>query len=156
MHILFRQIVVVVLIVGGVALAVFGPRWLMSLSASEERALPFCDLLAEPCTWSDQWGEWRLLAERELADSQGDHLHLVLEGPKGIGRVLVVLEGESMYLGRYPVPLQAAADGQWSASFTAPFCAVDPTMRWKLNLMVEGQPQALPLLPVFTAAGRAF
>lgn len=154
MSVLLRPILVVVLIVGGVALAVFGPRWLMSLSSGGEPSQSFCDLLAAPCSWSDQQGEWQLTVERAGADSQGDHLHLRLESPTGVGRALVVLEGESMYLGRYPVPLQGTGEGQWSASFTAPFCAVDPTMRWKLSLLVDGQPLTLPFLPVFTAAGQ--
>ncbi|MCH8498661.1 MAG: hypothetical protein LAT63_09295 [Marinobacter sp.] len=127
----------------------------MFLSGGGASLLSHCDLLAESCSWSDDQGEWTLVAKRELADSQGDHLHLTLKGPERAGRVLVVLEGESMYLGRYPVPLQPTADGQWSASFTAPFCAVDPTMRWKIGLMIDGQSRILPFLPVFTAAGKA-
>lgn len=121
--------------------------------APTEAAAPRCDLLGEPpCRWRTESGDWSARLEPVAETSQGTEYRLEVRTPESPQRFLAVLRGESMYMGEYPVPL-ARADGEgYSARFTAPFCTVDATMTWRLDLQ-EGQApiEGLPVTLVFEA-----
>ena len=57
-----------------------------------------------------------------------------------------------MYMGEYPVPLGNRDGNKYSARFTAPFCTVDATMTWRIDLQQGQQPiEGIPVKLVFQA-----
>lgn len=159
---LFRSLAVVVLIVGLVAVAVLGPRWLMSVGQEDAMNNPGkasgndCQLLAGSCDWSHDGQRWQVTLSRLQTDGEGDQLELRVATSADPRRLVAVLRGESMYLGEYPVPLRLVSPGQgeneaqpeWVARFTAPYCTVEPDMTWRIDLqqgqeMLQGMPGKL-------------
>lgn len=163
----FRSLAVVVLIVGLVAVAVLGPRWLMSVGQEEAMNDPGkvsgddCQLLASSCDWSHDDQHWQVTLSRLQTDGDGDQLELRVATNADPQRLVAVLRGESMYLGEYPVPLRLVSSGQgenearpeWVARFTAPYCTVEPDMIWRIDLQ-QGQEalQGMPGKLLFEAA----
>lgn len=111
------------------------------IGGGERSTKSTCDLLGdEPCTWTTREGEWRASLEAGEAGDQGVEYHLALAAPIQPERFLAVLRGESMYMGEYPVPLVEQSEGQYKATFTAPFCATGTEMIWGVNLRSGDQP----------------
>lgn len=156
---LFRSPAVVILIVGLVAIAVLGPRWLMSVGQQEALGNPGeasgndCQPLAGSCDWSHDGERWQVTLSRLQTDGEGDQLELRVATNAEPHRLVAVLRGESMYLGEYPIPLRLVSSGQggnavrpeWVARFTAPYCTVEPDMTWRIDLQ-QGQ-EALQGMP---------
>lgn len=172
---MLRGLAVVVLIVGLVAAMVFGPRYLRSgyqgaeddsvdtiATADAER----CDLDVKTCRWDDEDSEWALSLQR-TGPEPSDPFRLELLAPSETGneRMIAVLEGQSMYMGQYPVALQrdraedggiaddgdSADDGRirFHAKFQAPLCTIDPDMIWKITLKQGADTLDTPLIPTF-------
>lgn len=149
---MIRGILVAVLLVGLVAAAVLGPRWLMRQSpdaGAADDAQP-CDLAeaGHPgCQWQHDGEQWQVRVT-ELPSQQGLHrFQLDLQTTATPDRLHAILRGESMYLGEYPVVLKAGErPDHWQATFTAPLCTVQNVMVWRLDLQQRGQ-QALEGVP---------
>ncbi|WP_228340040.1 hypothetical protein [Marinobacter sp. F3R08] len=140
---MLRAIVVTGLIAVLVTAGVFGSRMLHDndgdRKSGNENAVVPCDLLEEgPCVWSTGSGDWKVTLSNLGEGVQGTEYRLTIETPERPERFLAVLRGESMYMGEYPVPLGKVSGNQYSARFTAPFCTVDATMTWRIDLQ-EGQ-----------------
>jgi len=152
-----RGIAVAGLIGGLIAAVIFGPGMLDEAgnAAKTNRAgqsLAECDLLAGPCRWSTPAGDWQVALEALGEGEQGTEYRLTVTTPEQPERFLAVLRGESMYMGEYPVPLASDAGNRYSARFTAPFCTVDATMTWRVDLQQGQAPiDGIPLKLVFEA-----
>ncbi|WP_288365666.1 hypothetical protein [uncultured Marinobacter sp.] len=155
---MLRAIAVTGLIVGLVALALFG--WSMLGDAGKGRdtkgVTARCDLLAEgPCSWSNPSGDWQASLSKLSKGAQGTEYQFTITTPERPERFLAVLRGESMYMGEYPVPLGNQTGNEYSARFTAPFCTVDATMIWRIDLQQGQQPIGnIPVKLVFQAEPR--
>lgn len=154
---LYRAIAVVALIVGLLALAVLGPRWLMSGKPGDPSSAVTaeCRVVPGPCEWQSDGARWSVSLARVGTASEGDRLRLEVVTDARPQRLLAVLRGESMYLGEYPVALQSGTEeGSWTATFVAPFCTIEPDMTWRLDL--QDGTEALtgaPFKLVFAASG---
>ncbi|GGC71526.1 hypothetical protein GCM10011362_20040 [Marinobacter halophilus] len=145
-----RAIVVVSLVIGAIALVVFGPRFLDTTADVAER--PPCDLLKAPCEWTTKDGDWRITLVSTEPGTQGMEYRLSVTVPKAPDRFLAVLRGQSMYMGEYPVPLVREQPLEYQARFTAPFCTTGADMIWRIDLQ-DGQEklQNVPWALVFQA-----
>lgn len=154
---MFKGLAVAVLIVTLLALAVLGPRWLMSGSEEESsNSLPICDVLEQTCQWEGEAGRWQVSLARKIP-GEGNELHeLRVQSPTDHLRMVAVLTGYSMYLGEYPVAMHKGnGDRVWQASFTPPYCSVDPTMTWRIELIAQRDLAIeTPFHLVFTASGK--
>ncbi|PPI83344.1 hypothetical protein KEHDKFFH_15100 [Marinobacter maroccanus] len=158
---MLRAIAVAGLILGLIAVAVFGPRMLGDDEEDPETgtvnesaaANTRCDLLQDsPCRWSDSSGDWEVSLSKLGEGTQGMEYRLTVVTPEHPERFLAVLRGESMYMGEYPVPLGNQAGNEYAARFTAPFCAVDATMTWRIDLQQGQKPiEGIPVKLVFQA-----
>lgn len=156
---LLRAATVIVLIIGFVAVAVFGPGWLMSSNSDALVETPVCDLNAGPCQWKMNGKPWVAELEQGKVGEQGQEYLLRIHTSYNPDRFLAVLKGESMYLGEYPVPLKRAESDAgihiWQATFVAPFCTTDPEMLWRIDFQQSNSDlDPLPLKLVFEAEGR--
>ncbi|MCD1647216.1 hypothetical protein [Marinobacter adhaerens] len=159
--VMLRAIAVAGLILGLIAVAVFGPGMLgndgknqeTGISDESAAAKARCDLLqAGPCRWSDSLGDWEVSLSEVGEGAQGTEYRLTVVTPERPERFLAVLRGESMYMGEYPVPLGNQAGNKYAARFTAPFCTVDATMTWRVDLQQGQQPiEGIPVKLVFQA-----
>jgi hypothetical protein len=158
--VMLRAIALTGLILGLIAVAVFGPGMLGDAGDDQHRgsgnASARCDLLQEgPCTWSNSSGDWEVSLGKLGEGSQGTEYRLTVATPERPERFLAVLRGESMYMGEYPVPLGNREGSEYSARFTAPFCTVDATMTWRIDLQQGQKPiEDIPLKLVFQAEPR--
>jgi len=158
---MLRAIAVTGLILGLIAAVVFGPRMLEDAGEGQESesggaritSSAQCDLLEEgPCRWSDGSGDWQVSLSEVGEGTQGTEYQLTVATPERPQRFLAVLRGESMYMGEYPVPLGYQAGDEYSARFTAPFCTVDATMTWRIDLQQGQAPlENIPVKLVFEA-----
>ncbi|MGM0952309.1 MAG: hypothetical protein ACQEW7_04945 [Pseudomonadota bacterium] len=132
---MLRAYLAIGLLIGVIAITVFNSGddtpW---FGGGESSGRSSCDLLTGPCTWSTREGQWSAALEAGDAGEQGVEYHFELTAPVEPERFLAVLRGESMYMGEYPVPLTEEEDGQYSATFTAPFCATGTEMIWRVEL----------------------
>jgi hypothetical protein len=158
--VMLRAIALAGLILGLIAVAAFGPGMLgdddknQDTGLSDERAAKArCDLLqAGPCRWSDSSGDWEVSLSEVGEGTQGTEYRLTVVTPEHPERFLAVLRGESMYMGEYPVPLGNQAGNEYAARFTAPFCTVDATMTWRIDLQQGQKPfEGIPVKLVFQA-----
>ncbi len=155
--VMLRAIAVAGLILGLIAVAVFGPGMLEDADKSREgkSAAPTeqCELLQEgPCRWSDNSGDWEVSLSEAGEGAQGTEYRLTVVTPQRPERFLAVLRGESMYMGEYPVPLGNRTGNEYSARFTAPLCTVDATMTWRIDLQQGQAPiEGIPVKLVFQA-----
>ncbi|OEY67601.1 hypothetical protein [Marinobacter sp. X15-166B] len=141
---------------GLLALAVLGPRWLMSSSGSGgPGTLEHCDLLTTGCEWQSGH-HWSVDMKPSGQNSGGETYQLTVTTSANPQRLIGVLRGESMYLGEYPVVLKKTAKADtWVANFTAPYCTEDPGMIWRIDLQDGAQPlHSGPFKLTFQAAGR--
>lgn len=156
--VMIRAIAITGLILGLVALAVFGQRMFGGADeglASKQSAAPTaqCDLLqGGPCLWSTEAGDWEVSLNRLGEGAQGKEYRLTVTTPEQPERFLAVLRGESMYMGEYPVPLGNREGKEYSARFSAPFCTQQATMTWRIDLQQGQTPIAnIPLKLIFQA-----
>lgn len=149
---MLRAVTVVGLILTLLVVAVFGPQLLRTDAGDGAATASECNLMAGPCSWSDDAGEWQVELEVVAVDDQGTEYQLTVASPEQPERFLAVLRGESMYMGEYPVPLRRKSDGQYLARFTAPICSTGTDMRWRIDLQ-EGQDpvSGVPVKMVFPA-----
>ncbi|MBC7182258.1 MAG: hypothetical protein H5U30_01635 [Marinobacter sp.] len=152
-----RAIAIAGLIGGLIAAVIFGPGMLDDTGNAAKnngagQSLAECDLIAGPCQWTTQAGDWQVVLEPLGEGEQGTEYRLAVTTPERPERFLAVLRGESMYMGEYPVPLGNRTGNRYSARFTAPFCTVDATMTWRVDLQ-QGQAliDDIPLKLVFEA-----
>lgn len=145
---MLRAIVVLGFILVLISAVVFGGRWLQptdkTLPAVDQ---PVCDLLAAPCEWQTDAGQWRVALQRLGDAGQGEEYQLTVLTPAAPKRFLAVLRGESMYMGEYPVPMRHDGGDSYSAHFTAPFCTTDGEMIWRIDLQ-EGQELLSDVVPI--------
>lgn len=144
------------LVLGLLALAILGPRWLMSSSSNDEAAfVEHCDLLTTTCEWQAEHS-WSVALKHSGLAQTGENYQLTVTTTAKPKRLISVLRGESMYLGEYPVALkQTSEPDTWTANFTAPFCTEDPTMIWRLDLQDGLQPlESAPFKLTFQASGK--
>ncbi len=96
------------------------------------------------------------MASVSLASLGNDELQLEAQLPDASGQVMVVLTGESMYMGEYPLRLRPGeAPGHYQVTFTPPFCTTGPEMEWQVNFQTEGKPLKMPLRIIFRASEAA-
>lgn len=149
-----RTIVVAGFILGLISLAMFGSRWLQTGDDQpSDVAQTACDLLQGPCEWETKSGPWRASLAVKDDQKNTEQYQLNVKAPMSPRRFLVVLRGESMYMGEYPIPLQQRVEGTYSAFFNAPLCTTGSEMVWRVDLQEGQQPLAepAPLKLVFQA-----
>jgi hypothetical protein len=155
--VMVRGIAVAGLIGGLIAAVIFGSGMLDDAGNAAKNngagpSLAECDLLAGPCRWTTPAGDWQVALEALGEGEQGTEYRLTVTTPEQPERFLAVLRGESMYMGEYPVPLASDAGNRYLARFTAPFCTVDASMTWRVDLQQGQAPiDAIPLKLVFEA-----
>jgi len=139
---MIRAIAVTGLIIGLVALLVFGPRFLSSPERGEVSGAdqPRCDLLERDCQWEGEEGSWLVELKPLGQGEQGTEFQLTVSTPEAPDRFLAVLRGESMYMGEYPISLKHQEGDIWPARFTAPFCTTGSEMEWRIDLQSAEEP----------------
>lgn len=142
---MLRAIAVVVSVVGVILLAILVTRWLPVSDSQSVTDQPTCDLLAGPCEWKMAGGLWQAQLKVVEEEGQETRYRFILEAPEAPERLLAVLQGESMYMGEYPVPLKRSEDGQYSAQFTAPLCTTGSDMVWRVDLQKGQKPLSEPV-----------
>lgn len=131
-------------------------------ACSPTKPLPkaVCDLTASPCVLSikdqslqaakpDEPWLLRLTHEPVAGDSHEVRLQLTVNGR--LDRVNAIMQGESMYMGEYPIlfrllSTQTEAQTQpqpqpqpqvWQAVFRMPVCTTSHAMLWRIRLAVS-------------------
>lgn len=148
---MFRGLVVLLLIAGLVGGAVFAPRWLESRSGAGAAGTTgeTCRPLTEDCQWQIPAGTVTL----SMTPGEGDQLllELVLPADMEIAKPVMVLTGESMYMGEYPLALSAGDEpGHYHVRFVPPFCSTGDDMVWRIKPVEDGGPLAPPLRILFS------
>ena len=123
------------LIIVLIAVAVLALRWLDgSISEKTGQQTSTCNLQQSGCDWQQQGQSWRVsLSDITTNNDTENNYRLDIVAPGAPQPLLVVLRGESMYMGEYPVPL--VRDGNdYYAEFSAPFCTTGDAMIWRVDL----------------------
>ncbi|MFC4259060.1 hypothetical protein ACFOZ5_08475 [Marinobacter lacisalsi] len=147
-----RGLVVIVVMVGLAATAVFGYRWLSQQDSADENAEPasVCYPLRQTCRWQMPEGE----AAVAMAPLEGDELQLDITLPGEPDRAMVILTGESMYMGEYPFRMENTGEaGRFRARFVPPFCSTGDDMIWRVNLRVGTETVSTPFRLLFRHTG---
>lgn len=142
------------LIIGLIAVAVLVLTWLDNLSSEKTgQQASACNLQQSDCDWQQQGQNWRVsLSDITTNQDTENNYRLDIVAPGAPQPLLVVLRGESMYMGEYPVPL--VRDGNdYYAEFSAPFCTTGDAMIWRVDLQKGMTPLAgqAPFRLVFQA-----
>jgi hypothetical protein len=143
------RMVLAVLFVAALAVSAWWlPQWLGTPEpATDSTGQSVCKPLLETCQWQTSGGA----AELALTPLSGDELQLDLTLPDAASKPLIVLTGESMYMGEYPLALTATDQpGQYRVRFVPPFCTTGDEMVWRINLQVAGEPLDLPFRVLFS------
>lgn len=142
-----RGLVVVVVLAGLAAVAVPGYRWLTTEQGSTGEAVADdCYPLQETCRWQTAGGE----AAVSMIPLEGDELQMNVTLPGEPDRVMIILSGETMYMGEYPFRLEDLGEGgQFRASFVPPFCSTGD-MTWRVDLRVGTESMSLPFRLLFS------
>ncbi|MGM0569108.1 hypothetical protein [Marinobacter sp.] len=124
------------------------PQWLDAPSAdSGADPVTTCRPLTESCRWTSDNGP----AEVTLVPLSGDELQLDLILPGLNAKPLIVLTGESMYMGEYPLALSATDQpGHYRVSFVPPFCTTGDEMVWRVSVRIGGEAAELPFRILFS------
>ena len=124
------------------------PQWLVAPeSATDNASQATCHPLVETCQWQTRGGAAKLT----LIPLSGDELQLDLTIPGLAAKPLIVLTGESMYMGEYPMALSATGlPGEYRVRFVPPFCTTGDEMIWRINVQVAGEPFELPFRALFS------
>ncbi len=144
------------LVIGLLALAILGPKWLMSSSGDDETgSAERCDLLTSVCEWQAEHN-WSVALKPSGQAQTGESYQLTVTTTAKPKRLISVLRGESMYLGEYPIALKkTSAPNTWEANFTSPYCTEDPSMTWRIDLQDGAQPlDSAPFKLIFQASGK--
>jgi hypothetical protein len=131
------------LIVGLIAVAVLALSWFdRSNGGKTGQQTSICNLLQSDCDWQQQGQNWRVsLSDITTNNDTENNYRLDIVAPGAPQPLLVVLRGESMYMGEYPVPL--VRDGNdYHAEFSAPFCTTGDAMIWRVDLQKGMTPLA--------------
>lgn len=130
------------------------PRWFDSPNDKKTpQHVGTCNLQQGDCDWQQQGQNWRLSLSDITTDRDTEtNYRLDIIAPGAPHRLLVVLRGESMYMGEYPVPLVRDGNGYY-AEFAAPFCTTGDAMIWRIDLQKGMEPlaQQPPFKIVFQA-----
>jgi hypothetical protein len=130
------------LIIVLIAVAVLALSWLKSLNSEKtEQQTRTCNLQKTDCDWPQQGQNWRVSLSDITTDSTGNNYRLDIVAPGAPQPLLVVLRGESMYMGEYPVPLVRNGNDYY-AEFSAPFCTTGNVMNWRIDLQEGMTPLA--------------
>ena len=131
------------LIIVLIAVAVLALRWLDSSNSEKTgQQVSICDLQKTDCDWPQQGQNWQVsLSEITTNNSTENNYRLDIIAPGAPRPLLVVLRGESMYMGEYPVPLVRSGE-HYYAEFAAPFCTTDTAMNWRIDLQKGMTPLA--------------
>lgn len=123
------------LIVGVIAVAVLALRWLDGSNREKTgQQTSTCNLQQSDCDWQQQGQNWRVsLSEITTNNDTENNYRLDIVAPGAPQPLLVVLRGESMYMGEYPVPLVREGNDYY-AEFSAPFCTTGDAMIWRVDL----------------------
>lgn len=144
--IMARGLVVIVVLVGLAIAGATGTRWIDTESDSGEPTT-VCTPMAEDCRWSVPGGE----ASVTMASVDGYELSLNVTLPGYAGPVMVVLTGDSMYMGEYPLRMEPAeTSGRFRVQFVPPFCSTGDNMVWQVNLRAGTDPIDLPFRLLFS------
>jgi hypothetical protein len=134
---------------GMVAAAVLGPRWLATeQDGPDGSAEPgaVCHPLQEVCRWQTPAGE----ATVSMTALEGDELRMNVTLPDDPGQVIAILTGESMYMGEYPLRMEATGEtGHFRVRFVPPFCSTGGDMVWRVNLKEGADTMAMPFRLLF-------
>jgi hypothetical protein len=131
------------LIVGLIAVAVLALRWFDNLNSEKTaQQTRICNLQQSDCDWQQQGQNWRVsLSDITTNNDTENNYRVDIVAPGAPQPLLVVLRGESMYMGEYPVPL--VRDGnEYYAEFSAPFCTTGDAMMWRVDLQKGMTPLA--------------
>lgn len=131
---MLRAYLAIGLVIAVIGITIFNSGDKPWIGGGEASANARCDVLEETCTWSTREGQWSAQLSAGESTEQGVEYHFQLTSPVEPERYLAVLRGQSMYMGEYPVPLKSDAEGEYSATFTAPFCATGTDMIWRIDL----------------------
>lgn len=150
-----RIVIMGVVIIALVAVIVVAPRYLQEANdAPDTGGLPACRPLVETCEALLPEGAARVTLELTGEGASGPELSLHLHYQGLAGAVMVILKGDTMYMGEYPLPLRRGeAPGVYEASFTPPFCTTDPDMTWRAEIMAGGRAVILPFRVLFDGHG---
>lgn len=154
-----RILIMVGVIIALIAVIVVAPRYLQEAdNAPDIGSLPGCRPLAEACEAELPGGAASVDMEWIGEGASGPELRLRLryEGdPEGhAGSVMVILKGDAMYMGEYPLPLRRGDQpGVFETTFTPPFCTTDPDMTWRAEVMAGGRSMGLPFRVLFDGHG---
>jgi hypothetical protein len=131
------------LIIVLIAVAVLALRWLESSNSEKtEQQISTCNLQKTDCDWPQQGQNWRVsLSDITTNNSTENNYRLDIVAPGAPQPLLVVLRGESMYMGEYPVPLVRTGK-HYYAEFSAPFCTTGNAMNWRIDLQKGMAPLA--------------
>ena len=123
------------LIIVLIAVAVLALRWLDgSISEKTGQQTSTCNLQQSECDWQQQGQSWRVsLSDITTDNDTENNYRLDIVAPGAPQPLLVVLRGESMYMGEYPVPLVRNGNNYY-AEFSAPFCTTGDAMIWRVDL----------------------
>lgn len=133
----------IALIIGLIAVAVLALRWFDNLNNEKTaQKILICNLQQGGCDWQQQGQNWRVsLSDITTNNDTENNYRLDIVAPGAPQPLLVVLRGESMYMGEYPVPL--VRDGNdYYAEFSAPFCTTGGAMIWRVDLQKGMAPLA--------------
>ena len=108
-----------------------------------------CDLRLDTCQWVEprSTNEWEIQIAPASERFQRLLATVLIPGSSSGGRVVMVWEGYSMELGRYPIPLSHGSieqDSPLKIEFRIPFCSTDEDMRWQLSMEVNGKKIPMP------------
>jgi len=137
---MLRAYLAIGLVIGVIAITIFNSGDKPWIGGGEAAASARCDVLEETCTWPTREGEWSARLQAGESTEQGVEYRFQLTSPVQPERFLAVLRGQSMYMGEYPVPLKEGEPGEYSATFTAPFCSTGTNMVWRIDLQSGEQP----------------
>src|SRR5690554_8206766 len=115
---MIRAIVTGGLLIAAVAILAFAPDYLNE--ASNEEKKPPCDLLAGPCSWRTDQGQWQGKLTSGPEGDPGVGYQLQGTVPGAPDRRLAVFRGGNMYMRDYPLPLLREASLEYRPSCTSP------------------------------------
>lgn len=147
---MIRAVLAVVLFIAIAVAAWWLPTWLDSPNPSDITAPDAsCRPLSESCQWSTLGGPAEIL----ISPLTGGEFQLDLQYPEGEGKPFIILTGETMFMGEYPMALQALdKPGHYRVRFVPPFCTTGDQMVWRVSLRAEGDPVTLPFRLLFSPA----
>ncbi|MFW5823658.1 MAG: hypothetical protein ACOCVV_01680 [Marinobacter sp.] len=144
-----RGVVVLLLILLLAATMVLGLRWAANRPADEPESSSgeTCRPLTEDCSWRTDSGT----ATLTMTPGEGDEMLLELTLPGAAEKPVILLTGESMYMGEYPLLLSGTGEsGQYRVRFVPPFCSTGDDMVWRVSLQDRDKTLAPPFRILFS------